>query len=194
MLDNSNLHNVINKFTLPSGLASGVFMAQRGDLYDNLCKASTDGNIKKNIIVAKVETLNDIWDVYFWLSEVFHSISQITKGSTKGCVYLDILEALSINDLYLYNNNYTKSEIPKFIFIDSFLDKYSNTKDYFNLCNLMMRYVLNSNNFSSRCLSFSTKASKEDLAYTIERLPTNFSIVLKDLILLVDSKGNYERI
>jgi hypothetical protein len=193
MSDVENIQPILTKFGLPVGLASTVFEAEKGLLYEKLVNKNK-GRLKRNIFAIHVSSLVDIWDVYFWLSDIFPRIEQVNKGSTKGCVHLDIKEALSLEGLHLYSDQYNKAEIPKFIFIDSFLDNYSNTKDYFNLCVLLMRYVLNSNEYSSRCLAFSTKLSKEDLLKKIEELPTNFSIVLKDLLLYIDAEGMDERI
>ncbi len=193
MSDSDNLQDTLTKFSLPAGLASSIFSAERSKLYTTLT-TQAKGSFKRSIFAIHVSTLADIWDIYFWLAERFPLIEQVNRGSTKGCVYLDIKEALELEGLHLYSDQYNKAEIPKFIFIDSFLDNYSNTKEYFNLCILLMKYVLNSNNYSSRCLAFSTKLKKDELLRKIDELPTNFSIVLKDLLLYIDAEDLDERI
>lgn len=193
MVDNEAIQKTVGNYNLPASVASSIFGATRGSLYAKI-NEQTKGNLKHKIIAIHVESINDIWDIYFWLSEIFPRIEQVNKGSTKGCVYLDIKEALELDGLYLYSDQYNKAEIPKFIFIDSFLDNYSNTEDYFKLCVLLMRYVLNSTKFSSRCLAFSTKLSEADLIAKINQLPTNFSIVLRDLLLYISTEDTDERI
>jgi len=182
----------VKRFEIPSGMMSDIFSAQKNELYTIL--KNNQSKLRNNIFAIHISSIDDIWDTYFWAADVFLLLEKNVSSSVRGYCYLDIDEALVLEGLHLHQGIYGKPSIPSIIFIDSFLDSNSDTKEYKKLCNLLNRYILNSNNLNCRRLVFTTTLEKEDLLEKIKTLPTTFSVVLKDLLLYIDKGDTHERV
>ena len=182
----------IKRFEIPSGMMSDIFSAKKNDLYTVLKK--NQSKLRNNIFAIHISSIDDIWDTYFWAADVFSFLEKNVTGSVRGYCYLDIDEALVLEGLHLHQGVYGKPSIPSIIFIDSFLDSNSETKQYKKLCSLLNKYILNSNNLNCRRIAFTTTLEKDELLEKIKTLPTTFSVVLKDLLLYIDKEGIHERV